>query len=121
MTACFKPYNLQTFSNRQKMNFNYIQDIKFDCNINKNLLTDIVSFMLAGYLQLTVIGYNNQTDEFLGKKVINNICLLNFTLSINSCHRETCEILIKCSVADEQEIKNLKNKITNMLKLYYSK
>jgi hypothetical protein len=118
MAVCFTPYNVKTFNNRQKIGYEYIHDIKFKCNISKPLLTDIVSFMLARYLELTVIGYNSRTDEFWAKKIVGNIYLLNFTLSIKLYEYDTSEIIIKCSVGNNLEITNLINKITNMLKLY---
>lgn len=121
MAVCFTPYNVKTFSPRHKINYKYMPDLKFNCNISKPLLTDIISFMLAGYLELSVIGYNNRSEEFWAKKVVDNIYLLNFTLSIKSYESETCEMIIKCSVGDDNEINNLINKITNMLKLYGSK
>jgi hypothetical protein len=121
MAVCFTPYNVKTFSPRNKINYKYIPDIKFYCNISKDLLTDIISFMLAGYLELSVIGYNKRTEEFWAKKFIDNIYLLNFTLSIKSYECERSEMIIKCSVGNENEINNLISKITDMLKLYNSK
>jgi hypothetical protein len=68
MVVCFTPYNVKTFNTRQKICYDYIHDIKFKYNISKPLLTDIVSFVLARYLELSVIGYNSRTDEFWAKK-----------------------------------------------------
>ena len=120
MSVCFNPYNIKTFTNKQKIKYKYIQDIKLHCNINKDFLYDIISFILAGYLDLSVIGYNNHAEEFWAKKVINNIYLLNFTLKIKSYGYENSVIIISPTVGDELEIKNLKQKFTDMLKLYDS-
>jgi hypothetical protein len=115
-----QPFNLKSFSNRQKIKFKYIPDIKIKCCIEKELLIEIIKKKLVEYFNLSVFGYNNQFDEFWAKKIINDEYLLHFTMIITSSGYEKSNIIISPLVGSDKEINDLILKIIEILKLYDS-
>ena len=116
---CFKPFDMQSF-NPKKNNNNYkcIQDIIIKCNIDKDYLVDIIQHTLADSLKLSVIGYNSVTQEFWAKKIIKNMYLLHFTLSIKTDGYKKSNIIISPSIGSEREIKHVINTISDIISLF---
>ena len=116
---CFKPFDMQSFNSKKRLQpYKCIQDINIPCNIDKNYLIDVIQYTLVDSLKLSVIGYNNATQEFYAKKIIKNIYLLHFTLSIKSDGYKKSNIIISPSVGSEREIKHVINTITDIVSLF---
>ena len=116
---CFKPFDMQSFNHKKRINsYKCIQDINIPCNIDKDYLIDVIQYTLVDSLKLSVICYNNTTQEFCGKKIIKNMYLLHFTLSIKSDGYKKSNIIISPSIGSEREIKNVINTITDIISLF---
>lgn len=116
---CFKPFDVTSFNPKKKINnYKYIHDIIINCNIDKDYLLDIMQHTLVDSLKLSVFGYNNTTQEFYAKKIIKNMYLLHFTLSIKSDGYKNSNIIISPSIGSEGEIKNVINTITDIVSLF---
>jgi len=112
--------NLRRLSRRMKIENIHIPELLINCSINKFLLLDVIKFTFLQYCHFSVFGYNNQTDEFWAKKIINNKYLLYFTLKINYCDLNSSNIIIFPLVGDQLEFKNLLSLIQNNINLYQS-
>jgi len=120
MSLCFDRTNVYTFGQRKPISFKCIKKHYLKYNINKSHLHDIIEFSLLEYCNLSVLGYNNMSGEFWGKKIYKNNYLLYFNLTINSCGFDSSEIIITPLVGNDEEIINITNNIKKMIDLYDS-
>jgi hypothetical protein len=119
MPMCFKPFDMKSFNPKKRINnYKCIHDIIIKCNIDKEYLIDVIQHTLADSLKLSVIGYNSITQEFCAKKIIKNMYLLHFTLSIKADGYKNSNIIISPSIGSENEIKNVINIITDIVSLF---
>ena len=118
MYACFHPINIKTFTTKDKLKFQYIQDIVIKCNINRHILLDIIQFTFAEKCKLTSFGFNARSEEFCAKKFTNNKFLLHFTIKIESYDYNSSIIKITPFVGDINELSKIINIIKEIINLY---
>ena len=118
MAACLKPINLKTVIRRDTLLYNYVPNINIYCNISKNRLFEIIKYTFIESCNLSVVGFNNQTEEFWGKKFKHNNYLLHFTLIIKSIDCNNSFIIISPLVGDNNEIVKLINNTIQIINLY---
>ena len=118
MAAWLKQINLKTVIRMDKILYNYVPDINIYCKISKNRLFDIIKHTFIESCNLSVVGFNNQTEECGGKKFKHNNYLLHFTLIIKSIDCNNSFIIISPLVGDNNEIVKLIYNINQIINLY---
>jgi len=103
---------------REKSAFYYIPEMLFKCNINKDKLIDIIKDTFTEKGRFNAFGFNKSTEQFWGKKFVNNKFLLHFTLNIKYCDLNTSNIVINLIVADDKELTKLLSIVENIIILY---
>jgi len=127
-SLCIKPiYKKNNDINFQQNNLlfyqtrlcRYIPSISIYCNINIEQLIDFIQFTFFKEYKLSVFGYNNRENKFWAKKIINNNCILYFTLNILYCNNNRSKVTISPIIGNDIEIQMLINTFTNLCKIKY--
>jgi hypothetical protein len=93
-------------------------EITIECNINKKKLDNMINYLLIDFCELDVYGYYKFSDEYWGKKIENDTCVLHVTLNILYNNIYSSIIKIQPIIGDKLEIYNLVNNINEAIKLY---
>ena len=93
--------------------------IHIKCMINIEKLKEIIVFIFKKYCNLTIFGYNVETDKYWGKK-IKKECNLHFTLSIKKNVDFSSSIIIDTICNKNNELNNLHNDILKAIQMYNS-
>jgi hypothetical protein len=89
------------------------------CMISIDKLNEIIVFIFKKYCNLSIYGYNVETDKYWGKK-IKKECNLHFTLYIKKNVDFSSSIIIDTICNKNNEINNLHNDILKAIQTYNS-
>lgn len=118
MSACLLPFSLKNFKSKDRIRYKIIPKISICCDIDKNKLYDIIQYTFIQKNDLSVFGYNTNSEEFWAKKFINNEFLLHFTLNIKSNGYQNSNIIVTPIIGNDKEIQKLVSDIKEMINLY---
>lgn len=96
----------------------YFSPIKYDIisGFNKKIFTNNIN-IIFNTCDINVYGFNNSNDEYWGKKMVSNICIFHFTLSIIDMEDGTSQLKLTMLHGKKEEIKKLINKFLAIAKL----
>jgi len=118
MNTCLIPFTLNNLTHKQDILYRIVPKKIIYCDIDKNKLTDIIHFTFTQKRDLSVFGYNTDSEEFYAKKIIKKEFLLYITLLIKSVSSEKSSIIITPIIGNDTEIKHIILIIENMINLY---
>lgn len=101
-----------------KQNHNLENEIIIECNINKKKLDNMINYLFIDFCELDIYGYHKFADEYWGKKVNNDVCILHFTFNILYNNIYSSIIKIQPIIGDKLELYNLVKNINECIKLY---
>lgn len=115
--ASSKRQSLTHVYKKDSITFYNIQEMYVTCNINKNVLIDIIKYTFS-YYKFTVFGYNKQSDEFWAKKIVKDKNVLYFTINIKYYDSNLSYFILTPKIGKYIEYKNLLYEITENIELY---
>jgi hypothetical protein len=110
------------------IDMNRTKNIKYDiiplicikCEINIDKLKEIIVFIFKKYCNLSIYGYDVETNKYWGKK-IKKECNLHFTLLINKNVDFSSTIIIDTICNKNNELNILHNNILKAITTYNSR
>jgi hypothetical protein len=112
-----KTRSLSYVHKKDSIIFYNIQEMYVTCNIDKNILFDIIKYTFS-YYKLSVFGFNKKTDEFWAKKIVKDKNVLYFTINIKYYDCNFSYFILNPIVGKYDEYKNVLYEITENIELY---
>ena len=120
MTVCYIPgINKKSF--RENFRFMYVSPIVLTIGVNLINLSEIILKIFDEDCELNVFGFNKNSNEIWGKKIIKSESLLHSSLSISKREYSISYIKIIPIVGSKKDIKRFTLKIIDKLKFYECK
>jgi len=92
---------------KQKIQIQYFPKMYLTCNLDMDILLEIMKVVLVEQFNLTVFGYNVMNEEFWGKSITKERILIYFTIQLTYLDENITKLTITPVIGTEKEFYRL--------------